>query len=69
MRVVSQCREHARRVYYGAVFEIKKGFPNYCEPRKTRVPYSTWAITRKLDDIFEGIAERRMSHPERLASS
>jgi hypothetical protein len=25
MKIVSQCREQARRVYYGAVFEIKKG--------------------------------------------
>ena len=24
MKIISQCREQARRVYYGAVFEIKK---------------------------------------------
>jgi len=56
-------------VYYGAVFKIKKGFPDYRNLRKTRVPYSAWGITRKLYDIFEDIAERRVSHPERLASS
>jgi hypothetical protein len=27
MKIVSQCREQARRVYYGAVFEIKKEIP------------------------------------------
>src|ERR1019366_964006 len=27
MKIVSQCREQARRVYYGAVFEIKKEMP------------------------------------------
>ena len=69
MRVVWQCREQARRVYYGAVFEIKKGFPDCRNLRKTPVPYPARDITRKLYDIFEGIAERRVSHPERLASS
>jgi hypothetical protein len=68
MRVVSQCREQARRVYYGAVFEIKKGFPDCCNLQKTPVPYPAWGITRKLYDIFEGIAERRVSHLERLAA-
>ncbi len=29
MKIVSQCREQARRVYYGAVFEAKKGIPVY----------------------------------------
>jgi hypothetical protein len=69
MRAVSQCREQARRVYYGAVFEIKKGFPDYSNLRKTRVLYPARDITRKLYDILEEIAERRVSHPERLASS
>jgi hypothetical protein len=69
MCVVSQCREPARRVYYGAVFEIKKGFPDYRNLRKTRMPYPAWGITRKLYDIFEDMAERQVSHPERLASS
>jgi hypothetical protein len=69
MSVVSQCREQARRVYYGAVFEIKKGFPDYSNLRKTPVPYPAWGITRKLYDFFEDIAERRVSRPERLASS
>ena len=69
MRAVSQCREQARRVYYGAVFEIKKGFPDYSNLRKTRAPYPVWGITRRLHDIFEGIADRRVSHPERLTSS
>jgi len=27
IKIVSQCREQARRVYYGAVFEIKKEIP------------------------------------------
>jgi hypothetical protein len=27
MKIVSQCREQARRVYYGAVFEAKKEIP------------------------------------------
>jgi hypothetical protein len=27
IEIVSQCRESARRVYYGAVFEIKKEIP------------------------------------------
>jgi hypothetical protein len=26
-KIVSQCREQARRVYYGAVFEIKEEIP------------------------------------------
>jgi hypothetical protein len=69
MHVVSQCREQARRVYDGAVFEIKKGFSDYCNLRKTPVPYPAWGIIRKLYGIFEGIAEGRVSHPERLASS
>jgi hypothetical protein len=28
-KIVSRCRERARRVYYGAVFEIKKEIPAY----------------------------------------
>ena len=27
MKIVSQCREPARRVYYDAVFEVKKEIP------------------------------------------
>ena len=27
-KIVSRCRERARRVYYGAVFEIKKEIPD-----------------------------------------
>jgi len=27
MKIVSQCREQARQMYYGAVFEIKKEIP------------------------------------------
>jgi hypothetical protein len=62
MSVVSQCREQARRVYDGAVFENRKGVSDYRNLRKTRVPYSAWGVTRKLCDIFEEIAERRVSH-------
>jgi hypothetical protein len=28
-KIVSRCRERARRVYYGAVFEVKKEIPSY----------------------------------------
>jgi hypothetical protein len=28
MKIVSQCRKQARSVYYGGVFEIKKGIPD-----------------------------------------
>jgi len=34
-KIVSQCRERARRVYYGAVFELKKETPG--SKRKSRV--------------------------------
>jgi hypothetical protein len=49
-------------------FEIKEGLPNYINMRKTRVQFLAWAITKKLDDIFEELAERRMSYPEKLTS-
>jgi hypothetical protein len=32
MKIGSQCREQARRVYYGAVFEIKKEIPVITDP-------------------------------------
>jgi hypothetical protein len=34
IKIVSQCREQARRVYYGAVFEIKKEIPAWGRIRK-----------------------------------
>jgi hypothetical protein len=30
MKIISQCREQARRVYYGAVFDVKKEIPTRC---------------------------------------
>ena len=38
-KIISQCRERAGRVYYGAVFEAKKEIPGYTElsPGKRRL--------------------------------
>jgi len=69
MRIVSRCREQARLVYDGAVFEIKMVFPGFSDLRKSRMLCPAWGIVIKLCDTFEEIAERRMSHPERLTSS
>jgi len=67
MRSVSECREQASWVYYGAVFEIKRRIPNYRDLWTTRVPYPVYGTTEKLNDIFEETSERRMSSSERSA--
>jgi len=47
MKIVSQCREQARRVYYGSVFKIKTEVTNY------RVGY--------MDDTAE-VSPRKGAH-------
>jgi len=69
MRIVSRCREQARLVYDGAVFESKMIFPEFSDLRKSRALCPARGIVLKLCDTFEEIAERRMSHLERLTSS
>ena len=49
MKILSQCREQARRVYYGSVFEIKTEVTNY------RVGY--------MDDTAE-VKPKKRSAPE-----
>jgi hypothetical protein len=69
MQIVSRCREQARLVYDGAVFEIIMVFPQFSDLRRSRVLCPAWGIVPKLCDTFAEIAERRMSHLERLTSS
>jgi hypothetical protein len=40
-QIVSRCRERARRVYYGAVVEIKKEIPEHMVSKSVLAPGST----------------------------
>src|ERR1017187_2749675 len=51
MKIVSQCREQARRAYYGAVFEAKKEIPDETNKNvalSIRTPYALPGLLRRV---------------------
>src|ERR1017187_8925624 len=51
MKIVSQCREQARRAYYGAVFEAKKEIPDETNKNvalSIRTPYALPGLLRHV---------------------
>src|ERR1035441_4789063 len=59
MKILSQCREQARRVYYGSVFEIKTEVTNYSVGYTAAVMDETAEVKPKKRSAPEFIPTRR----------